>query len=128
MARPIEAGTDSTNTLIGIAGSTVRPQSRPMDIKGSGLTPEMGGISYVQLAGQYGMSSSINVAWLSLSVRGAHGQAFDDAWDVLVVREDWRQWVHDYLIPPSPFLYLAVRDDVVGDGYFTSSSATTKSE
>lgn len=29
-----------------------------------------------------------------------------------MIREDWRPWVHSYLIPASPFLYVAVRDAI----------------
>jgi hypothetical protein len=62
-----------------------------------------------QLSHQYGMSSSISKVWLDLELTSAHMKAFDDAWDVLVVREEWRAWVREYLIPPSPFLVLLVR-------------------
>ena len=62
-----------------------------------------------QLSHQYGMSSSISKAWLDLGLTSAHMKAFDDAWDVLVAREEWRAWVREYLIPPSPFLVLLIR-------------------
>ena len=58
------------------------------------------------------MSHSLNVAWLDYRVSATQIHALDDAWDVLVVIEEWREWVRAHLIPASPFLYLAVRDDL----------------
>jgi hypothetical protein len=46
------------------------------------------------------MSSSINIAWLDPALTSAQGKAFDDAWDVLIVQEEWRSWVREYLINP----------------------------
>jgi hypothetical protein len=65
-----------------------------------------------QLWHQYRMSHSVNVAWLGELVSAAHMHALEDAWDLLVVHEEWREWKKAYLIPASPFLYLAVRDDI----------------
>ncbi|MGB3763432.1 MAG: hypothetical protein WA966_09420 [Ornithinimicrobium sp.] len=62
-----------------------------------------------QLWHQYGMSSSISKAWLDPELTSAQAKTFDDAWDVLVDREEWRAWVREYLIPPSPFLVLLIR-------------------
>ena len=56
------------------------------------------------------MSHSINVAWLGEGVSAEHMYALEDAWDHLVVDEEWRDWKRAYLIPAQPFLYLAVRD------------------
>lgn len=61
---------------------------------------------------QYRMTHSLNVAWLGSDVSAAHMYALEDAWDVLVVREEWREWKREHLVPHSPFLYLAVRDDL----------------
>ena len=61
---------------------------------------------------RYRMSHSLNVAWLGHGVSRAQMHALEDAWDLLVVHEEWRDWVRAHLIPPSPFLYLAVRDDL----------------
>ncbi len=61
---------------------------------------------------RYAMSSSINVAFLDPGLTSAHVEAFDDAWDVLVVRDEWRAWVREHLIPPSPFLVLLIRPGV----------------
>lgn len=55
------------------------------------------------------MGSSISIAWLDPALTSAQAKAFDDAWDVLVVQEEWRTWVREYLIPPSPFLVLVIR-------------------
>ncbi|UAL31283.1 hypothetical protein K8W59_07470 [Nocardioides rotundus] len=60
----------------------------------------------------YRMSHSINVAWLGYDVTLAQMDALEDSWDRLVVLDEWRHWVEQYLIPPSPFLYLAVRDEI----------------
>ncbi len=61
---------------------------------------------------QYRMGSSISKAWLDPALTSAHLKAFDDAWDVLVVREEWRTWVREHLIPPSPFLVLLIRPGI----------------
>lgn len=60
----------------------------------------------------YRMSHSINVAWLGHGVTAAQMLALEDAWDVLVVRDEWREWVRANVIPEQPFFYLAVRDDL----------------
>lgn len=65
-----------------------------------------------QIWPEYRMSHSLNVAWLDYRLSATQGYALADAWDVLVMIEDWREWVRTYLKPASPFLYLAVRDDV----------------
>ena len=61
---------------------------------------------------RYRMSHSLNVAWLGRHISTAQILALEDAWDLLVVHDDWRDWVGAYLVPPSPFLYVAVRDDL----------------
>jgi len=61
---------------------------------------------------QYGMTSSISVALLDPALTSAHDKAFDDAWDVLVVRDEWRRWVREHLIPHSPFLVLLIRPGI----------------
>ena len=58
------------------------------------------------------MSHSINVAWLGYTISRDQMYALEDAWDLLVVHEEWRDWVRAQLIPASPFLYLAVRDNL----------------
>lgn len=61
---------------------------------------------------QYRMSHSVNVAWLGERASTAQMHALEDAWDLLVVRDEWREWKRAHLIPASPFLYLAVRDGI----------------
>ena len=61
-----------------------------------------------QLWHRYGMQSTISRAWLDPALTSAHVKAFDDAWDVLVVREEWRAWVRERLVSPSPDLVLLV--------------------
>jgi hypothetical protein len=61
---------------------------------------------------QYRMSHSINVAWLGERVSVEQMHALEDAWDHLVVHEEWRAWKRAHLVPASPFLYLAVRDGI----------------
>jgi hypothetical protein len=61
---------------------------------------------------QYRMSHSVNTAWLDHRVSASQMLALDDAWDVLVVHEDWREWVRTHMIPAFPFLYLAVREEL----------------
>ena len=56
------------------------------------------------------MTHSLNVAWLGEDVSLAQMHALEDAWDLLVVHEEWRDWKKANLIPAQPFLYLAVRD------------------
>jgi len=75
-------------------------------------TPAEEGPGEPQIRHQYGMTSSISVAWLDPTLTSTHLKAFDDAWDVLVVREDWRTWVYQHLIPPSPFLVLLIRPGI----------------
>ena len=65
-----------------------------------------------QIWHRYRITHSLNVAWLGDDVSSAQMYALEDAWDVLVVREEWRAWVRTHLVPASPFLYLAVRDDL----------------
>ena len=65
-----------------------------------------------QLWHQYRMSHSVNVAWLGERASAAQMHAFEDAWDLLVVHEEWREWKKSHLIPAKPFLYLAVRDGI----------------
>ena len=61
---------------------------------------------------EYRMSHSLNVAWLGYGVSATQMYALEDAWDILVIIEEWREWKRAYLIPAFPFLYLAVRDDL----------------
>jgi hypothetical protein len=65
-----------------------------------------------QLSHRYRMSHSLNTAWLGETITSAQMYALEDAWDVLVVVDEWRSWVRDHLVPASPFLYVAVRDDL----------------
>ena len=65
-----------------------------------------------QIWHEYRMSHSLNVAWLGHGVSATQMYALEDAWDMLVVSEEWRDWVRAVLIPAFPFLYLAVRDDL----------------
>ncbi len=55
------------------------------------------------------MQSTISRAGLDPALTSAQNKAFEDAWDVLVVREEWRAWVREHLIPPSPNLVLLIR-------------------
>ena len=59
---------------------------------------------------EYRMNHAINVAWLGWSVSTAQMYALEDAWDSLVVNEEWRDWHQAHLRGSSAFLYLAVRD------------------
>lgn len=61
---------------------------------------------------QYRMSHSVNPAWLDHRVSGRQMLTLEDAWDVLVVDQEWREWVRTNFTPSFPFLYLAVRDDL----------------
>lgn len=61
---------------------------------------------------EYRMSHSLNVARLGYGVSATQMYALEDAWDILVIIEEWREWKRAYLIPAFPFLYLAVRDDL----------------
>lgn len=61
---------------------------------------------------QYGMSSAISVALLDPALTSAHDKALHDAWDVLVVRDEWRTWVRENLIPPAPLLVLRIRPGI----------------
>ena len=69
----------------------------------------MDGPGEPQLSHQYRMSCSISIGWLDPALTSLQMKTFDDAWDALVVREEWREWVRKYLIPPSPFLVLLIR-------------------
>lgn len=72
-------------------------------------TQDADGPAEPQLWHEYGMSSSISTAWLDPELTSAQAKTLDDAWDVLVVREEWRAWVLEYLIPTSPLLLLLIR-------------------
>lgn len=65
-----------------------------------------------QVSSRYGLRNSLNVAWLGYGLTTRQCDALDDAWDLLVVEQEWRDWVQEFLIPASPMLYLAVRDDL----------------
>lgn len=69
------------------------------------------GKSPPQLWHRYRMSHSVNTAWLDHRVSSIQMLALEDAWDVLVVHEEWREWVRANFTPSFPFLYLAVRED-----------------
>lgn len=58
------------------------------------------------------MSHSVNVAWLDHRVSWSQMLVLEDAWDVLVVLEEWREWVRTHRRTANPFLYLAVREDL----------------
>lgn len=62
-----------------------------------------------QASRNHGLGSSISKAWLDPSLFPDQMRAFDDAWDTLVAREEWRDWVLAHLVPPSPFLVLMIR-------------------
>ncbi len=66
----------------------------------------------LQVWHQYRMTHSLNVAWLGHHVTAAQMHALDDAWDVLVVREERRDWKRAHLIPAFPFLYIGVIRDI----------------
>jgi hypothetical protein len=70
------------------------------------------GKSPPQVWHRYRMSHSVNVAWLDHRVSSPQMLALEDAWDVLVVHEEWRDWVRTTRVPAFPFLYLAVREDL----------------
>ena len=59
---------------------------------------------------QFRMQHGISVAWLGEGVSAGQMYALEDAWDLLVVHVEWRDWKRAYLHPEWPFLYLAVRD------------------
>ena len=61
---------------------------------------------------QFEMNHGISVAWLGEDVSAAQMYALEDAWDLLVVHAQWREWKRTCLHPTNPFLYLAVRDDI----------------
>ena len=77
-----------------------------------GLPVEADGVDPPQVWHGYRMSHSLNVFWGDHTISRDQMYALEDAWDLLVVHKEWRDWVRDQLIPPSPFLYLAVRDDL----------------
>lgn len=58
------------------------------------------------------MLSAISVAGLGMSLNSAMGRAMDLAWEVLVDRVEWRDWVEGVRRPAAPSLYLAVRDGI----------------
>lgn len=51
----------------------------------------------------------MSIAWLDPDLFPDQMRALDEAWDVLVAREEWRQWVLDHRVPRSPSLVLTVR-------------------
>jgi hypothetical protein len=61
---------------------------------------------------EYRMNHAINTAWLGHDVSAAQMYALEDAWDSLVVHQEWRDWHQAHLRGSSAFLYLAVRDDL----------------
>jgi hypothetical protein len=77
-----------------------------------GLPVEADGVDPPQVWHRYRMSHSLNVFWHDHTISRDQMYALEDAWDLLVVHEEWRDWVRAQLIPPSPFLYLAVRDNL----------------
>jgi len=70
------------------------------------------GTSPPQIWHRFRMGHLVNVVWFDHRVSAAQMRTLDDAWDVLVVREEWREWVRTYRRPTDPFLYLAVREDL----------------
>lgn len=62
-----------------------------------------------QIWHQYGLRPGISIGWVGLELTSAHIKAFEDAWDLLVVHEEWRDWVRQCLAD-GPFLYLAFRE------------------
>lgn len=60
---------------------------------------------------QYEMPLPISIAWIGLSLTTAHHLALEDAWDLLVVDEEWRKWV-DQNMATYPFIYLTLRDGI----------------
>lgn len=74
--------------------------------------PRSDGKSPPQIWPRYRLGHSVNVVWFDHRVSAAQMLTLDDAWDVLVVREEWREWVRTYRTPFDPFLYLAVREDL----------------
>jgi hypothetical protein len=61
---------------------------------------------------QFRMQHGISVAWLGEGVSAGQMYALEDAWDLLVVHAEWRDWKRTYLHPEGPFLYIAVRDGI----------------
>jgi hypothetical protein len=78
----------------------------------SALPVDVDGTDPPQIWHGYRLSHSINVFWQDYRISRDQMYALEDAWDILVVRQEWRDWVRAYLIPLSPFLYLAVEDDL----------------
>ena len=70
------------------------------------------GESPPQLWHRFRMGHLVNAVWFDHRVSAAQMRALDDAWDVLVMHEEWREWVRTYRTPADPFLYLAVREDL----------------
>lgn len=63
-------------------------------------------------ADHHRMLCAISVAWLGMSLTSAMCRGMDLAWELLVDREEWRDWVEAVRRPAAPFLYLAVRDEL----------------
>lgn len=61
---------------------------------------------------RYRTGHLINVVWFDHRVNTAQSLALDDAWDTLVVRDEWREWVGAYRTPHNPFLVLVVDAEV----------------
>lgn len=70
------------------------------------------GTSPPQVWHRYGMKHLINVVWFDPRVNNAQSLALDDAWDTLVVRDEWRDWVQTYRTPHNPFLVLVVAEEI----------------
>ena len=51
------------------------------------------GTSPPQVWHRYRMGHLINVVWFDHRLNTAQMLALDDAWDTLVVRDEWRDWV-----------------------------------
>jgi hypothetical protein len=58
------------------------------------------------------MSHLINVVWWDPRVNTAQMLALDEAWGVLVVHKEWREWVNTYRTPADPYLGLTVTHEV----------------
>ena len=76
-----------------------------------GLPVNVDGVDPPQLWHGNRRSHSINGFW-HYTISRDQMYALEDAGDLLVVHEEWQDWVRAQLIPPSQFLYLAVRDNL----------------
>lgn len=74
--------------------------------------PMCDGTSPPQIWHQHRMGHLVNVAWLDHRVSAAQMLTLEDAWDVLVALDEWREWVRTHRTPTNPFLYLAVREEL----------------